>query len=86
MHAYRPWSTIQRVTAAHWKDPASYRPEYTDLFPAVHSTEDPHVYTDADGCAESCAPPDFRFRARWRVLCWCAHPSPRTRGYRGVLF
>jgi len=45
----RPWSTIQRVTASDWKDPASYKPEYTDLFPEVHSTEDPHVYTDAEG-------------------------------------
>jgi hypothetical protein len=49
LNATRPWSTIQRVTATDWKDPASYTPEYTDLFPAVHSTEDPHVYTDADG-------------------------------------
>lgn len=49
LNASRPWSTMQRVTALHWKDPTSYTPEYEDLFPAVHSTEDPHVYTDADG-------------------------------------
>jgi hypothetical protein len=43
LNSTRPWSTIQRVAASDWKDPASYRPEYNDLFPDVHSTEDPHV-------------------------------------------
>jgi hypothetical protein len=46
LNATRPWSTIQRVTASNWRDPSSYKPQYTDLFPAVHSTEDPHVYMD----------------------------------------
>jgi hypothetical protein len=49
LNATRPWSTIQRVTASNWKDASSYRPEYDDLFPEVHSTEDPHMYLDADG-------------------------------------
>jgi hypothetical protein len=26
LNATRPWSTIQRVTASHWKDPNSYKP------------------------------------------------------------
>lgn len=40
---------FQRVTAKDWKDPRTYIPEYNDLFPAVHSTEDPHVYVDEAG-------------------------------------
>jgi hypothetical protein len=49
LNATRPWSTIQRVAASNWRDPATYIPEYNDLFPEVHSTEDPHVYIDAQG-------------------------------------
>jgi len=39
LNSTRPWSTIQRVTATNWKDPSTYKPEYDDLFPDVHSTE-----------------------------------------------
>ena len=39
LNSTRPWSTIQRVTATNWKDPSTYKPEYDDLFPDVHSAE-----------------------------------------------